>query len=240
MTEELDFHITDPEQDAKPAALGRVAVASLSVVVLGVVLLGWLTREITEAGPRGFDLQFRNWLHQFPSPGRTRAAFFFSFLGDRVLTVAFFVSVAAFLLLRWRRAAIWLCVTMGGALALDLALKFGFHRPRPEPFFGTMPHTYSFPSGHALFAFCFFGVLAGLLADRVDSRAIQAAIWSLAVTVIAAIGLSRIYLGVHYPSDVLAGYLTAAVWVSTIIVLDHVRVVRKSRKAVKRKTGEGG
>ncbi|MBZ5524068.1 MAG: phosphatase PAP2 family protein [Acidobacteriia bacterium] len=239
MMEELDLHISDPERDPQPVALVRVAaVAGLAVVVLGMILLGWLTEEVMEAGPRGVDLSFRNWLHQFASPGRTRAAFFFSLIGDRVLVALFVVSLIAFLLLRWRRAAGWLAVTMGGALALDLALKFGFHRPRPQPFFGTMPHTYSFPSGHALFALCFFGVLAGLLADRINNRGLQAAIWAVAAALIGAIGLSRIYLGVHYPSDVIAGYLTAAVWVSTILVLDHVRVVRNSRKLLKRKTGE--
>jgi undecaprenyl-diphosphatase len=203
---------------------------SLAVAVLGALLLGWLTEEVMEAGPRGYDLEFRNWLHQFASPGRTRVAFLFSLIGDQVLIAALILCLIVFLLLRWRRAAGWMTVAMGGALVLDLAMKFGFHRPRPQPFFGTMPHTYSFPSGHALFALCFFGVLAGLLAGRIDSRALQAALWTAAVVLIGAIGLSRIYLGVHYPSDVVAGYLTAAVWVSAILVLDHARMVRNSMK----------
>ena len=56
------------------------------------------------------------------------------------------------------------------------------------------------------------------------------AIWIAAAVLVIAIGLSRIYLGVHYPSDVIAGYLAAAVWVGTVIVLDHVRKVRSSRR----------
>jgi membrane-associated phospholipid phosphatase len=231
MLNELDFRSSDPERDPKPITLlGTATAVSLAVAVLGALLLGWLTEEVMEAGPRGYDLEFRNWLHQFASPGRTRAAFLFSLIGDQVLIAALILCLIVFLLLRWRRAAGWMTVAMGGALVLDLAMKFGFHRPRPQPFFGTMPHTYSFPSGHALFALCFFGVLAGLLAGRIDSRALQAALWTAAVVLIGAIGLSRIYLGVHYPSDVVAGYLTAAVWVSTILVLDHARVARNSRK----------
>ncbi|HEV8491942.1 MAG TPA: phosphatase PAP2 family protein, partial [Candidatus Angelobacter sp.] len=58
----------------------------------------------------------------------------------------------------------------------------------------------------------------------------RVAIWIAAAVLVIAIGISRIYLGVHYPSDVIAGYLAAAVWVGTIIVLDHVRKVRSSRR----------
>jgi len=239
-TEELDFHSPDPERDLKPVGLLSVAVvAGLCMAVLGLVVLGWLAEEVAEGPARGMDLTFRNWLHQHASAGWTRAAFAFSLMGDRVLVAGLLVSLSVFALLRWRRAAGWMSVTMGGALVLNLAMKWGFHRPRPVPFFGTVPDPYSFPSGHSLLSFCFYGVLAGLIADRIESRAAQAALWAAAATLIAGIGLSRIYLGVHYPSDVIAGYLTAAVWVSTILVLDHVRRVRKSRKSWKQKNSGG-
>jgi undecaprenyl-diphosphatase len=68
------------------------------------------------------------------------------------------------------------------------------------------------------------------LSARTKSLAWRLAIWIAAAVLVIAIGLSRIYLGVHYPSDVIAGYLAAAVWVGTVIVLDHVRKVRSSRK----------
>jgi undecaprenyl-diphosphatase len=74
-------------------------------------------------------------------------------------------------------------------------------------------------------------VLAGLLSARIKPLPWRIAVWTVAALLIIAIGLSRIYLGVHYPSDVLAGYLAATVWVGTIIVLDHVRKVRRGSKA---------
>jgi undecaprenyl-diphosphatase len=92
-----------------------------------------------------------------------------------------------------------------------------------------MPRTPSFPSGHSLFSFCFYGVLAGLLADRIDSRRWQVLIWTVAAVLVAAIGLSRIYLGVHYPSDVVAGYLTGTLWVSTMVAVDRMRKRRRER-----------
>ena len=94
--------------------------------------------------------------------------------------------------------------------------------------FTDLPRTYSFPSGHSLFSFCFYGVLAGLLTRRIASRIGRILIWTFAALLVAAIGLSRIYLGVHYPSDVIAGYLAASLWVSTLVALDRVRLQRKN------------
>jgi undecaprenyl-diphosphatase len=120
-----------------------------------------------------------------------------------------------------------MAVSMAGALALDLALKYSFHRPRPQPFFGAAPHSYSFPSGHALCSFCFYAVLAGLIAARTRSLVLRVTAGVAAAVLVIAIGISRIYLGMHYPSDVIAGYLAAAVWVATLLVLDRWRVRRK-------------
>ena len=71
-----------------------------------------------------------------------------------------------------------------------------------------------FPSGHALFSLCFYGTLAGLLVGRLRRPAARAAVWAAAALLILAIGISRIYLGVHYPTDVIGGYLVAAFWIS--------------------------
>ena len=161
----------------------------------------------------------------------TRVMTFVSLLGYNILIVELILAFIVFARLRWKRAALWLAIAMAGSLLLDLALKYAYHRARPTAYFGVAPSSYSFPSGHALCSLCFYGVLAGLLSARIKSLAWRIIVWTVAAILIIAIGLSRIYLGVHYPSDVLAGYLAATVWVGTIIVLDHVRKVRFSRKA---------
>ena len=92
-------------------------------------------------------------------------------------------------------------------------LKTGFHRSRPEPFFDTrLPASYSFPSGHAMLSFCLCLSAAALFSANQKSRLVRAVIWIFWLGLSGAIGYSRIYLGVHYPSDVLAGYLAALVW----------------------------
>jgi len=112
---------------------------------------------------------------------------------------------------------------MVGMAALDITLKLAFHRPRPLAYFGPTPTTYSFPSGHAMGSVCFYGVLAAILAARASGRGAKWGIWMGAVLLIGLIGYSRIYLGVHYPSDVIAGYCAGAVWVGAVGFLSKIR-----------------
>jgi len=212
-----------------PPVLETVTLISLGVAVLSLFLFAWIAENVSHDRTEQFDQFVRMRIHEYASPGLTRAMIAISFVGGDGLTIAAVVSLLLFLHFRWKRATLWLVVNKLGALVLDLTLKYAFHRPRPAPFFVALPRTYSFPSGHALFSFCFYGMLAGLLMDRIKSRLEQILIWLAAAILVAAIGFSRVYLGVHYPSDVIAGYLTATLWVSTLIALDRMRSQKKKR-----------
>jgi undecaprenyl-diphosphatase len=214
----------------KPAIILETAiVGSLAIALLSLFLFAWIAENVSHDRTATFDLAVRTWIHHYASPGLTRVMIAFSFLGGDGLALAAILSFAVFLHFHWRRATLWLVISILGAVVLDLGLKYAFHRARPTPFFVAVPRTYSFPSGHSLFSFCFYGVLAGLLAGRIRSRPLRILIWTLTTFLVAAIGVSRIYLGVYYPSDVIAGYLTAALWVSTLLTLDRMRVRRKAR-----------
>lgn len=228
---DINSQLPAVERHPKPLAFLGVAVPlSLLVAVGGLFLLAWIAEEVMEDHSRRFDSAIRGWVHQFSSPSMTTSARVASWLGEYGVAIAFVLSLALFLVFGWRRAALWLTITQAGALVLNVSLKYAFHRARPTPFFGPVPHTYSFPSGHALFSFCFYGVLAGLLTDRIQSRLVEAVIWVAAAILVAAIGLSRIYLGVHYPTDVVAGYLTAAIWVSSMIAFDRLRTAKRASR----------
>jgi undecaprenyl-diphosphatase len=228
---EAIHQIAGPEEAPKPTALFDAAIlASLAVAVLALFLFAWLGSEVIQGDTRHFDQVVREWAHHFASPGMTRAMNAVSLLGYNILIVELVIAFALFAWLRWKRAAVWLAVAMTGSLALDLSLKYAYHRARPTAFFGVAPQSYSFPSGHALCSLCFYGVMAGLVSARTKSLAWRLAIWTAAAVLVIAIGFSRIYLGVHYPSDVLAGYLAATVWVGAVIVLDHVLKVRRSSR----------
>ena len=221
-------HLPDLETAPKPMVVVESALLiSLAVTVLAVFLFAWIADSVVDQHSRNFDLAVRLGVHHFASPTMTRVMFAITFMGNPGLILAAILAVILFVCLRWYRALIWLLITLAGATVLDVSLKLAFHRARPTPYFGAIPRTYSFPSGHALFAFCFYGVLAGLLADRIRSRTVRIVVWTLTALLVLAIGISRIYLGVHYATDVLAGYLAATIWVATMIALDRLR--RKGR-----------
>jgi len=204
---------------------------SLAASVLGLLLFYWLAEEVFSGELQSFDFAVRLAVHQHASPGLTRIMSFVSWLGSAaVLAPAVLLIAALFFFLRWRRAAAWMLISMLGAVALEITLKWAFHRPRPPAFFGTLPPSFSFPSGHALSSFCFYGVLAGLLSRRIRGHAKHVALWAVAATMVTITGLSRIYLGVHWPTDVIAGYCAAAVWVSGLLAADRWRLHRKTRK----------
>jgi undecaprenyl-diphosphatase len=201
-----------------------LAAAGLALASGAAVLLGWLSEEVLEGDTTRFDTCARAVIHARASPSLTAIMWFFTDLGSvNVLASLFVATVLIFWLCGWRRAANILVITMAGSGVLDEVLKFAFHRRRPSPFFGiTAPHSFSYPSGHALFSFAFFATVAALSTARVTRRWARAAIWFAAVAVIGLIGFSRIYLGVHYPTDVIAGYLTASIWVMTVSLGDRL------------------
>lgn len=223
MNEQVQQQLPEPEQAPQPARLIQtLALLGLLAAILSLYLFAKLASEVREGETIRFDNTVRGWVHRFASPDMTLAMKGISLLGYDILLLELVIAVAVFLRLHWRRGAIWLTTTMVGAVALDVALKHAFHRPRPAPFFGDAPHSYSFPSGHALASFCFYGVLAGLIANRIQRLSLRIAVGLIAAVLVLAIGISRIYLGVHYPSDVVAGYLAAAMWVGTMLVIDHL------------------
>ena len=157
-------------------------------------------------------------VHSLASPLLTLLAEKITLLGTLGILALFGVVAVAFLVhARHRDGAVFLMVTMVGALALENGLKFSFQRVRPPPFFGSEPETYSFPSGHALFSLCFYGGLAITASRSMQSAAMKTGIWIATVLLVLAIGGTRIYLGVHYPSDVLGGYLVAIAWIALVL-----------------------
>ena len=210
---------------------GFLLLGALFLSVTALFVFGWLAEEMLEGDTQQFDAFVRIAVHQFATPSLTRLMQIFSFLGSVVaVTGMSLVAVCVPLYFRHTRTAASVAITMLGVAVLDLALKHAFHRPRPVAFFGGTPNSYSFPSGHALGSLCFYGVLAAILAGRARGRRAKFCIWVATMVLVGMIGLSRIYLGVHYPSDVIAGYCAAAVWVGAVGFLDRTLRSREREK----------
>lgn len=133
-----------------------------------------------------------------------------SYLGSEIL-IALLVIVGAVLIARrdWRHL-VALAVTCGGGELLNAALKVIYHRARPTYAAEFNPASWSFPSGHAMDSLIVYGLFAYWLARR--KWAARVPIFAGAAVIVGAIGYARIYLGVHYLSDVVAGYCAGLVW----------------------------
>ncbi|GBF75234.1 hypothetical protein PA598K_03624 [Paenibacillus sp. 598K] len=150
-------------------------------------------------------------------------------LGDGIVQTLLCVIVCAVLWLRGsRRNSTMLALCLSGGWVLNYTLKAWFGRERPGHEFLVDAAGFSFPSGHAMVSICFYGMLGYLLYRRLRGRwpvswLFPAAALSLAI----AIGVSRVYLGVHYASDVIAGLAAGGIWlISCIISLKLLRLYR--------------
>ena len=190
----------------------------LALAIIALALFSWLALEVREGETLRFDSSVRSALHQQASPALTAAMKTFTVIGSSIpMLLLLAAAVSGFWLGGLRRQAMMMVIVMAGSLVIELSLKHVFHRARPEPYFNVpLPSSYSFPSGHALSAACFYGMLALLLGARVRRWPYRLGIWILCGLMIVMIGVSRIYLGVHYPSDVAAGYTTACIWLVTL------------------------
>ncbi len=196
--------------------------AGLILAVVALAFFGWLADEVFEGDTKNFDASVRDYVHGFAAPALTSAMEFFSLVGSPLfLTILGLIVVGIFIYQKHKRAVVLFLIGMAGELLLDTLLKLFFKRARPEAFFGyALPSSYSFPSGHALGSLCFFGILAWLVTARIKNKIGKTLIWLTAIFLILSIGISRIYLGVHYPSDVLAGFSTGLFWVLTVALGD--------------------
>ncbi len=135
--------------------------------------------------------------------------------GYAILTIMTLAALAYLLMAGKRGAALLVVGAVVGGMLLSTALKFGFERPRPDLVpHATRVYTASFPSGHAMLSAITYLTLGALLTRVERRRRVRAFIMGLAVTITLLVGASRVYLGVHWPSDVLAGWSVGAAWAS--------------------------
>ena len=204
----------------------------LGTAIATLIFFGWLADEVLEGETRHFDEVTRAAVHQLASPALTLVMRGFSFVGSTIaLSIGTIVVVVRFAMRKWGREAKLFAITMIGSALLNITLKLAFKRSRPEPFFNlSLPETYSFPSGHSLTSAVFFGALAAILNARIKSRRVRTAIWIVSTFMFLTIGFSRIYLGVHHTTDVIAGFAAALIWILMVRFVEKATVIRRLRR----------
>ena len=193
----------------------------LTIGLLVIIAAGWWFADIAEdmsrnATTRVLDESITSWSHAHATPLLTRTGRTVSFFGSVIFlssASAAFASVLAVRRFLYRLLALTLAV--GGGAFLNLVLKHIFHRHRPvlENPLVTLS-SFGFPSGHTMGATIFYGILALIVAHSVRSWPLRISAGCAAILVIALVGISRIYLGAHYFTDVIGAIAIGLAWLA--------------------------
>jgi undecaprenyl-diphosphatase len=214
--------------------LGLHLTVGLLAAAGSLWLFGGLAEDLLTGDPIvRFDRVLDDYLHAHATPPLTTFFLVVTAFGSIEAVVLLGVVVAAFLAWgrRWLFLGSWLAAVAGSAV-LNQLLKGLFERPRPHFEHPLLVETsYSFPSGHAMESFVVYGMLAYFAVLALRSWEARVAMGCGAALLVMLIGFSRMYLGVHYFSDVLAGYAAGGVWLSALIT--GVETIRRSKNETK-------
>lgn len=200
--------------------LGLHLTVGFGLLLMGGWWFGHLVRAlIAEAPVVATDHRLAHWFSQHSAPIFTHAAFAITFMGSGVGVTALSALVSIFL--SWKRQwyrLVTLALTVGGGSLLNVGIKHLFRRERPvfeHPL--VVLHTYSFPSGHTMAATLFYGLMAAFIMHSAQRWRWRVLAFVMAIFMILLVGLSRMYLGAHYLSDVLGAMALGLMWLATSI-----------------------
>lgn len=162
----------------------------------------------------------------------TKTMMFFTMIGSGLpVTIITLGAAALFFYLGYRKELIIFAGVIIGSAILNVTLKLVFHRARPTVHRIIEANGYSFPSGHSMGAFTLYGIMTFFLWKHLPSRLSRSIVLLLGIGMVVMIGMSRVYLGVHYPSDVIGGYLISGAWLlMTISFYQRFLEVRWSKE----------
>lgn len=181
------------------------------ILVIGI-LEDVLEDEILKLDIYGYDLVSKFLISDFVTP----IAKNITHLGGAIFLIT--LSLILLLIIKNKKIGILIWLNLGISVLLNQALKFIIQRPRPTEYRIINESGYSFPSGHSMVSAAFYGFLIYLIYKNVKNKYLKWSLITLLSLVILTIGISRIYLGVHYTSDVIAGFLIS---VSYLIIFIH-------------------
>ena len=211
-------------------ALGIVLVAGAALAVAGTWAFVQIAEIVREGASQEFDDAVLEWMGAHQTPLLEKVMFEITLLGTGIVVMTIVFISALFLWLSEHRfSALLLVIATWGGVVINSLLKNTFDRPRPQVFeWGAHVLTSSFPSGHAMSSTIAYGTVAYLAARLQKRRWSRWVTFIIAGTLILLISASRLYLGVHYPSDVLAGSLMGLAWAGfCMAILEGIQVFKR-------------
>ncbi|MEX2270354.1 MAG: phosphatase PAP2 family protein [Vicinamibacterales bacterium] len=222
--------------DARDVEALTLLAGALLVAIAGIVFLA-VAGVVMEGDTQKLDEAIVQWFRRADDPGLPRGPAWLrevgidiTALGSSVVLLLLVLAVSGFLWIhRQRRLVLLLLVSTAGGFMINALMKAVFARPRPS----VVPHlrevfTPSFPSGHAALSAIVYLTIGVLLFEVVQGRTARLYCLGVAMAATGLVGFSRVYLGVHYPSDVLAGWVTGVAWAATCWVAVQY-IERRSR-----------
>lgn len=215
--------------DGRWAYIITSAIA-LALFIGGIKLFVELTEELKTTILASSDTAISAYITGFRTPYLTKYFVFVTNLGDAlgylvvfaICTIVFYIAFK-----RWRYVA-QLAFVMVLALSSNLILKQIINRARPEAEHLVSVETLSYPSGHAMMAMAFYGTLLFLISQFPIGKVFKITFITMCAILILSIGISRIYLGVHYPSDIAGGYIAGFVWVVfCVMVFNLIQIFKR-------------
>lgn len=210
-------------------------LAGLVLCLLSLVIFLFFTSEMLEAEFNSLDVQVIHQVYSLRTPELTRAMILVSSLGSSMtLTVVLLVMVLVLMLKNHRKEAFIFCLTLLMGVMLSLLLKSLIQRPRPQLSPLIVERTSSFPSSHAMNSLIFFSLLWYFSYHFFHKKWVTVLSFLASTCAVLIIGFSRIYLGVHYLTDIVAGYIAGFWWFVTVLLVDRTfifyRVFKKSEE----------
>lgn len=216
-----------PEKFALRLFLG-FALGIVLIVIFASLAKGVMQNELSQ-----FDNTVGSYVRSFARPQLTRLNIWITTLGSAQVEIPLFLLVASYLLFKLKHTweATLLATALAGAWLLNEVLKLAFQRSRPSMRHLVEAGGYSFPSGHAMVAAAFYGMVGYVLWLNLREKTVYAwLVFLLTGILVIAISISRVYLAVHFPSDIIAGLAAGGVWLTACITaLDAIRYYKGKR-----------
>lgn len=220
----LKKHITNLQKALKNShptyVLFLEIILGIFLTVISVYIFATIRSEVLEKELISYDTQISKFFFSQRSLHLTYIMIFISYLGGKVILIFGVLFATLFSLKHHKREAVLFLFILTMAVVINISLKNLTQRPRPNISPLVSLQDYSFPSGHAMNSFVFYTTLSYYIYHFTKSKKLAAAGAAASTSLILLIGISRIYLGVHYPTDVIAGYLMGFGWFVSVLLME--------------------